>query len=97
MDVFGNDLLVKAVKKFSILKKPIVIWKTLVENCTPKHGIDLRKTFPKADTVGDQTVFDLKGNKFRIITDIDYDTQVLEVTHVLTHAEYDKNNWKRDI
>ena len=42
-----------------------------------------------------QTVFDLKGNSFRIIAGIDYETQTIQVTHVLTHAEYDKENWKR--
>jgi len=43
------------------------------------------------------TIFDIGGNKYRIITLIDYLRQTVLITHVLDHKEYDKNNWKSDI
>jgi mRNA interferase HigB len=43
------------------------------------------------------TIFDIGGNKYRIITLIDYARQTVLITHVLTHKDYDKNNWKQDI
>ena len=43
------------------------------------------------------TIFDIGGNKYRIITLIDYTRQTVLITHVLDHKEYDKNNWKSEI
>ena len=43
------------------------------------------------------TIFDIGGNKYRVITLIDYTRQTVLVTHVLDHKEYDKGNWKDDI
>ncbi len=46
------------------------------------------------DFVKGQTVFDVSGNKIRAITKIAFGAKVVLVTHVLTHAEYDKDKWK---
>ena len=43
------------------------------------------------------TIFDIGGNKYRIIALIDYLRQTVLITHVMDHKEYDKKNWKRDI
>lgn len=63
-----------------------------VDNC--KNLIDLRKTFPSADKVGNYTVFNIGGNNDRLITLIYYPRQLVQVKDVLTHAEYDKEKWK---
>ena len=42
------------------------------------------------------TVFNIKGNKYRLILDIDYEEQVAYFKYFLTHAEYDKGKWKND-
>jgi mRNA-degrading endonuclease HigB of HigAB toxin-antitoxin module len=41
------------------------------------------------------TVFNIGGNKYRLIVDIDYQRQIIYIKHVLTHADYDKETWKR--
>ncbi|MBW2010864.1 MAG: type II toxin-antitoxin system HigB family toxin [Deltaproteobacteria bacterium] len=51
---------------------------------------ELRAIFPSADQVEGLTVFNLGGNKARIIAAIHYITQRLYIRHVLTHSEYDK-------
>lgn len=51
----------------------------------------LRKTFPTADAVGKYTVFNIGGNKFRLITAIHYNTQTLYVRKFWTHAEYSQH------
>jgi mRNA interferase HigB len=60
---------------------------------------EIRQTYAHADgvPVGDKvyTVFNVKGNSFRLITEIFYEGQTILVRHVLTHAEYDKENWKK--
>lgn len=55
---------------------------------------DLRKTFPNADLVDNLTVFNIGGNKYRLIVAIHYNRQILYIRHILTHKEYDKNKWR---
>jgi mRNA interferase HigB len=40
-------------------------------------------------------VFNMLGNSFRLITEINYKRQKVYLRHVLTHAEYDKGDWKK--
>ncbi|MBC1224728.1 type II toxin-antitoxin system HigB family toxin [Nostoc sp. UCD121] len=42
------------------------------------------------------TVFNIKGNKYRLIVDIRYSSQTIFIKYVLTHPEYDKERWKDD-
>ena len=46
------------------------------------------------DFVGQQAVFDVGGNKIRAIKKVQYGAKIVLVTHVLTHKEYDKDQWK---
>jgi mRNA interferase HigB len=56
--------------------------------------VDVREDFRHADAVGVFTVFNIGGNKYRLVTVIKYRWQVIYVRHVLTHAEYSKEKWK---
>jgi len=60
---------------------------------------DVRCTYPHADGVRTEggetlTVFNIKGNKYRLIASIRYDYQLVNVRCVMTHAEYDEADWK---
>ena len=68
---------------FRITKK--ALWRNLAE---------VRKTFSTADTVNNWTVFNIKGNQYRLITEINYSFGRIYIRHVLTHAEYDRGGWK---
>jgi mRNA interferase HigB len=53
---------------------------------------DLKLTFNTVDKVRDFYVFDIGGNKYRLITAIHFNRQMVFIRHVFTHKEYDK--WK---
>ena len=55
---------------------------------------DLRATFPNADQVGRLTVFNLGGNKARLIAALHYNRQRVYIRAVLTHRDYDEGKWK---
>ncbi|MBK9163855.1 MAG: type II toxin-antitoxin system HigB family toxin [Acidobacteria bacterium] len=55
---------------------------------------ELREFFPSADKVGNLTVFNIGGNKVRLIAAIHYNRKKVYIRAVLTHAEYDAGNWK---
>ncbi len=55
----------------------------------------LRQVFPSADKVGDLIVFNIGGNKYRLITAIHFNRQKVFIRYVLTHPEYDRGRWKK--
>jgi mRNA interferase HigB len=57
---------------------------------------DVRRRYYSADLVGNKVVFNVGGNKYRVIAVIDYESHKLFVRFVLTHEEYDTARWKRD-
>lgn len=69
-------------------------WYRIVKSTEISNFSELRAIFPSADKVGNLTVFNISGNKIRLITAIHYNTQNLYIRHVLTHKEYDKERWK---
>ncbi len=71
-------------------------WVNIVEAAAWKSPVDVKSTFGvNVDFVGKQVVFDVGGNKARIVAKVVYGIlQLVNVTHVLDHAEYDKKKWK---
>jgi mRNA interferase HigB len=56
---------------------------------------EVRAIFPHADKVGKFTVFNIGGNKARLIAAIHYNRKKVYIRHVLTHVEYNKGAWKK--
>jgi mRNA interferase HigB len=75
-------------------RAPLYHWFAIVRKTAYGSFAGLRITFPSADQVGRFTVFNIGGNKFRLITAIHYNRQKVYVRHVLTHAEYDRGAWR---
>ena len=60
-----------------------------------KNSNELKLKYKSASIVGDgRVVFNIKGNKFRLVVLIDYDFQVLFIRFIGTHEQYDKINAK---
>ena len=55
---------------------------------------ELRLVFPMADRVGKLTVFNIGGNKGRLVAAMHYNRHRVYIRAVLTHAEYDAGTWK---
>ena len=88
----------KALREFASVHpeadEPLQNWRRLVERGSFQTFAELRATFASVDKVGDQFVFNIGGNKFRLIAGIHFAAQRLYVKAVLTHREYDKGDWK---
>ena len=56
---------------------------------------ELRKVFGPVDKVDDLHVFNIAGNKYRLITFLHFDRQLCYIKQVLTHTEYDKGAWRK--
>ena len=55
---------------------------------------DVKADFSSASLVGSCVVFNIGGNKYRLITRILYVSQKVFVLMVMTHEEYDEDKWK---
>jgi mRNA interferase HigB len=55
---------------------------------------EVREIFPSADKVGKLTVFNIGGNKIRLIAAIHYNRKKVYIRAVLTHSEYEAGKWK---
>jgi len=65
------------------------------ERLTANSFPALRETFGSADYVDGFTLFDVGGNRYRIAAVIHYDKQRMYIRKVMTHAEYDQNDWRK--
>jgi mRNA interferase HigB len=69
-------------------------WSQIIEKNNFDSFTQLRETFPNADQVGKLTVFNIGGNKYRLIAAIHFNRHKVYIRHILTHAQYDQDNWK---
>ncbi|NJO17474.1 MAG: type II toxin-antitoxin system HigB family toxin [Thioploca sp.] len=76
-------------------KSALEEWFYKVSQLSINNFLELRNNFNTADYVDGYTVFDVGGNKYRIAAVVHYDKQRLYVRQVMTHAEYDRNNWRK--
>lgn len=71
-------------------------WDRVASKAAWTNLIQVQEVFPKAEAVSNFTVFNIKGNNYRLIVSIDYEQQLIYIKYILTHAEYDKEQWKND-
>lgn len=95
MDIAGEERILAFASRFPKMKNSLIRWINVFEEADWNNPADMKRTFGSADLVGDQTVFNLGGNKCRLIALIHYRTKRVLVQRVLTHAQYDEGDWKQ--
>lgn len=90
----------RALKEFAAIHKaaetPLDSWYSVAKKERWESIADVKVNYPHADAVGSCTVFNIGGNKYRLVVKIEYKLQTVYIKHVLTHARYDKGDWKND-
>jgi mRNA interferase HigB len=74
---------------------PLRVWAKAVKDARWTSFADVRLTFRTVDVYKSLTIFEIGGNKYRLIAAIHYNTGLVYVLHVLTHKEYGTDNWKK--
>ena len=70
-------------------------WYQVAKRATWQNITEVRSDFPHADAAGTFTVFNIAGNKYRLITVIKYRWQGAYIRAILTHEEYGRERWKQ--
>jgi mRNA interferase HigB len=75
-------------------KASLESWYAVVRKADWKSRMEMSQVYRNADLVGQRTVFNIAGNKYRLIARVNYQTQRVFVLCILSHAEYEKGAWK---
>jgi mRNA interferase HigB len=94
MHIITRKRLLDFTKKHPACATALESWYRIVKHTNFNTFTGLRQTFPSADQVGKLTVFNIGGNKVRLIAAIHYNSHRIYIRSILTHTEYDKEGWK---
>lgn len=93
-----NTISRKKIREFVKLhpdsKSSLTAWYKIAWKAQWRNLAEVKQVYPHADLVGNYTVFNIKGNHYRLIAEINYQFQQILIRAILTHEEYDDNKWK---
>jgi len=71
------------------------MWYRVAKKATWVNYAQIKQTFNSADWVAPFAVFDIGGNQYRLIAEINFRSRVMFIRHILTHKDYSKGDWKK--
>lgn len=100
MNVISRHAIRRAQQRYPDAAEWLEAWRQTALHAEWENLHHVRATYSAADQVGGCLVFNVCGNKYRLIVGVRYASGdrggTLFVKHFLTHAEYDKNRWMGD-
>jgi mRNA interferase HigB len=95
VNVISRQRIVEFIKEHKDSESSLMAWFKAAKKARWQHLAELKEDYPSADLVGDLTVFNIKGNDYRLIAYINYQYKQVLVRAIMTHQEYNKGKWKR--
>jgi mRNA interferase HigB len=95
LKVLGAEVLDRAKKLHGDLRSSVATWLSVAGEANWKNLNELRRTWRDTYCVKGKTIFNLKGNRYRLIAIVNYESQTIFVRMLLTHAEYSEGEWNR--
>ncbi|MFY8085449.1 MAG: type II toxin-antitoxin system HigB family toxin [Rubrivivax sp.] len=94
MKIISNSALRAFAEQHPQAQGPLQGWRRVIEKNRFDTWAALKAAFNTVDKVGDLVVFNVGGNKYRLIAHIRFEKQIVYIKAVLTHTEYDRGAWK---
>jgi mRNA interferase HigB len=91
MHIISCKILRQFWQKYPDSETALIRWFKLMNLAKFQSFEELRAVFPSADLFDNLIVFNIGGNKYRLITSVHFNCQKIYIRHILTHSEYDKN------
>jgi mRNA interferase HigB len=82
-------------RRYPDAKASLESWFSVARTAKWETPAQMKQVYPSADLVGRRTVFNISGNKYRLIARVNFQAQRIFVLHILTHAQYDEGGWKK--
>lgn len=96
MHVITRRALVDFARVHSDTAEPLDNWYRRTRRAAWSNLAEVRVDYPHADLVGRCIIFNIAGNKYRLIAKIKFQKKTLFIRYILTHREYEKGRWKND-
>ena len=96
MRVISRRALREFWEEYPDSEQPLRDWFKITSKAEWCNLAETRRDYPHADLVGACTVFNVAGNRYRLVTAIIYSIKRVYIRVVLTHAQYDRGAWKED-
>jgi len=91
MRVIKKGTINEFIETYPKASEPLLRWYLLCKEHDWKAFSDMKKVFPAVDAVGnDLYVFNVGGNKFRVIARIFFSVRTIFIRFIGTHAQYNK-------
>ena len=90
MHVISYRSLREYARSHSDCNEPLDSWYKVASKANWSNLLEVQSVFPSAEAVGNFTVFNIKGNDYRLVVAIDYDFQVIFIRYIGTHKQYNK-------
>ena len=94
MKIISNSALRAFAVQHPQAQGPLQGWRRVIEKNRFDTWAVLKAAFNTVDKVGDLVVFNVGGNKYRLIAHIRFEKQIVYIKAVLTHTDYDRGAWK---
>ena len=93
-----NVISFKRIRDFTAIHRDaessLKAWYTIVKKANWQNLAELKGVYPTADLVERYTIFNIRGNKYRLIARIVYRSQTVFIVAIMSHQEYDLGKWK---
>lgn len=102
MRIIKEAFLVAAGRRYSLAARHLDAWRKTVKAAAWRNFVDLRQSYPDADTVKVRSgrtvlVFNIRRNDYRLIAAAHFNRQIVYTLRFMTHAEYSKDRWKETL
>jgi mRNA interferase HigB len=94
MHIITRKRLLEFAKRHPDCSNALESWYRIVKRTDFDSFTELRQIFPSADKVDNLTIFNIGGNKARLIAAVHYNIHRIYIRHILTHKEYDRGSWR---
>lgn len=94
MHVITRKRLREAAIRWPHAATALDVWYRLMKVSEPGDFASMKAIFPGVDKVGKHHVFDIGGNKIRLIAIVHYRARRVYIRAILDHHQYDKGKWK---
>jgi mRNA interferase HigB len=93
--VLGTEILDAAKRTHRDLASSVAAWLMIAREASWKNLNELRRTWRSTDCVKGKTIFNIKGNRYRLIAIINYASQTIVVRMLVTQDEYSRGEWDK--
>ena len=95
MHIITRRRLREFIQKYPDSQTSLDNWRRIVKKADYGSFNELKQHFRSADYVDGFVVFNISGNKYRLITAIHFNRKKVYIRDILTHREYDRNKWRK--